>query len=754
MAKRKSLIQERERANELKSSLPAIKGGDATYHLGLRQHANLIKDKIFLDKIKNPSYSTSAVIESNAIEGRRTATSLRRTINPISLPAPIEAQAKLQTESLLGSTNVPTLDVKNFDSWNPLLKNIDREAGDFGDQDFTDSDIRRAERERTREYDGTVSQQRFFSGATEEEQNSLISTLGIDPNSRAGALLKECIPCGLRPLSLDDLEFSDPFADTLEDLKRKLEDLKKLLGALLLGDEFEEDLCDLLKLWDAQCIPDLFGIISLLGVLSTKYTDGLANVWRNALNSLIAPLLSPVIGPFVHNLERYVDMIVDPLTCVVEALESQMYKLDVVGASNKVQAHRRAFNRKKADFYDRKISSLKRRQRTINNELEQMRKDGELQKNSSFETSPKEKVDANNPAQNTVRTFPRHKSQVPFTGTTEDPSFVTGSGEGAFANRTLSNVDFLPEAQNFDNPLAPPKAFTQSFQEELQVIGTDIDNAERERDKLRAANRNINNVDGGAYNKFHKGITTTLEDSKEAIEDAGEAVKSIIYQVTFGINQGIQLIRDTLEMYRTELERTITGRIQTQEDQIELARTLQQIQRWVSIVNALIKLKKNGWNLEELCDRGTNRDAMGAFVGAFKTEPVGGNFNFYSGTDNNGNDLMVIAPGGAKIDVTSIDFEDIGEDDLFNEVQLDDVQTTATFNDLNEADELNRKGVLLDLGNISDKDITVRLDDATSEKTDLDLRAANSYVIIKNDFCSKSPIKGTSSTVRQWADNL
>jgi len=86
---------------------------------------------------------------------------------------------------------------------------------------------------------------------------------------------------------------------------------------------------------------------------------------------------------------------------------------------------------------------------------------------------------------------------------------------------------------------------------------------------------------------------------------------------------------------------------------------------------------------------------------------------------------------------------------------IDDVQTTATFNDLNEADNLNRKGVMLDLGNIDGKDLKVQFNDAKEKKTSLDLRAEQSYVIIKNNFCSKSPLSfGSSESVRQWAELL
>lgn len=776
---RQTLREENLRKETIRKTLPPIRNGNAAYHLELKNHAESIKAAVFKDKLQNQP--SDAVLELNSRDGRKGVGALRRTVRPMPLSAADEADARATASALLEPSKGASLDISSSQNVDQNLALNIREnstpSEDAGEQflefsrqgtpgfeqlpsqfDVAEPDSEEGQflRDRQQRLDG-IQGNRLLGNNSPEDQDRLLTTFGVDPNSKIGSILKECIPCGRRSLSLDDIEFSNPFAQTLEDLKNKYAQLLRMLNALTIGDQFEEDLCDLLRLWNAQCIPDLFGIISLLGILYAKYTDAAFASWRNFLNSLIGPFLTPIIGPLVHNLERYIDMIVDPLVCVVEALEAQMYKLDAVGGANQFQAHRRAFNRKKIEFYDAKINSLQKRQRAINTEL------------SNFNTTDRLEIatnapglDGSQPVPGKIRSFPRNSTRVPFTGTEFDPAnnkspteksnFITRRLASASESFTNNN----PRDVNLNDALdGLPGVNEVSFQEELSNIDRELVKLRRDKSDLEKENTKINDFDGGAFKRFHTGAVDTLEESREQVEATGQALKSIIYQITLGLNQGIQVVRDSLDFYRQELERTILGRVSTQEDQVELARTLQQIQRWISIVNALIKLKQNGWNLEEMCNRGNNSDALGAFVGQFKTEPTGGNFNFFKGTDPNGNELLVVAPGGAQVNVTSVDFEDVGSDDLLGDVQLEDVQNTATFNDLNEADELNRRGVLADLGNIGDSDITITLDDATDQKSSLDLRAERSYVIIKNDFCSKSPLNvGSADKVRQWAETL
>jgi hypothetical protein len=645
---------------------------------------------------------SNSVLYLNANQGGKTATDLRSSIHPFKMPTSVKKKAEFEANKYLGNNTDTPLDIKQFGAFESLNKS---------ERDFEIERERRAER---REIDFISKQRNASPGVSEGDQNRLVNTLGIPVGSGAGEIVRQCIPCGIRPMSLKDIEFSNPFVQTLEDMKNKLKDLERMLESLKFGDAFEQDFCDLLSALDSQCLPDLFGMISLFGILQLKYTEGLDFSLNSALNSILAPFLSPIIGPFVTNLEKYVNMIVDPMTCVVNSLEQEMFKLDVVGAVNNVQAQQESFNRRKIEFYRSKVSALTRRKSEINEDRKLIKKDGKS-------------------SNTTVDTFPRYPSTLPFTG-----------GAQIENSDALNSLDETLREQGVTKG-----SIRQSYEEELAQIEKDIDNNKIKIVGLEDTNAQFTKKDNKAFEK----VATFADESREKLDEAKESLRSIFKQLTKGMNQGIQVVRDNLEMYRVELERTITDRIQTQQDQIELARSIQTIQRYVSIVNAVVNLKSTG-DLFDKCN-GSSSDALGGFVSAFKQEPSGGNYNFYKGTDAEGQELMVIAPGGTTVNVTSVEFEDVGSDELLREASLNEVQNTATYGDLNEADKLNRKGVLLDLGNLDNKEITLKSNDADGNKTELDYKAQHSYVIIKNNFCNKAALNfGSSDTVRKWTEQL
>lgn len=737
-------------ATDYDSIKKLLQGSTPSQLMSLRQSAQTVKQSVMSDKIQKDPVNT--VVESMSREGQDTARNLQSVIEPVKMSSPLELRAKNEAEYLLSANPQPSVDIKNFGAFNGLLANANN-SNNSNSNTSIDSEENRNEISRLRELQGNSlgndiyqTSDGFSNGTTNASQQALLERFGIKgdaANSFLGKMAKECIPCGIRPFNLKDIQFSDVLANTLKDLKKKLEDLRRLLDSLFLGNQAEVDLCDLLSLLEAQCLPDLFGMLSLLGIMNMKYLSSMDFNMKGALNSIIAPFLSPIIGPLVHNLERYVDMIIDPLICVVEALETQMYKITSIDPKAQMNAYRYAYNRRQIEFYERKVESLGRREASLNLALAE----------GNVTTEGKQQ-------------FPRYTKAVAFPTSTDPKDTKTKAEEEAFIRKHLqgasdseragdalkAGIRRVGQSLSENNGLAREEispnllgSYRQDIQGEKTQIARDKQAAIVRREKLLQENKRIGEPER---------VKNSYDASKKA-KDFKKSIQSSLYQMTLSLNQGIQGVKDTLEMYRIELERTITGRVQTQEDLIELTRNLQQIQRWISIINALIKLKKTDGSLSEICKRGSSSDALGAFVGEFKNQPGGDAMDFYKGTDDEGNELLIIAPGGTTVNLTSVEFEDLGSDALLNQATLNDVQSTASFNDLNEANKLNKKGVLLDLGNISGKDLTVSLSDAGANKTDLDLRAERSYVIIKNDFCSKSPFKtGTSDSIRKWAENI
>jgi hypothetical protein len=242
--------------------------------------------------------------------------------------------------------------------------------------------------------------------------------------------------------------------------------------------------------------------------------------------------------------------------------------------------------------------------------------------------------------------------------------------------------------------------------------------------------------------------------TQDSLNNFQESFKSQISNLTEAINAGTNMVQQSIDIYREEFQRLVLGRITTQEDQIEFTKLIQKIARLVSIVQTVQKFQESGQNLKKLCQKGSE-SALSQIAKGLKENDQQSMFNFYQAVDNEGNPLILIAPGGATVTVSSIEFNDIQDDQLFADANfdLDAVTKTVSFNDLNEVDKMNREGIVPNLGNIDSKKI--ELSNNLKVGSELDLHYKTSYAIISNEFCSKSAISfGSSDTVKQWAASL
>lgn len=534
-----------------------------------------------------------------------------------------------------------------------------------------------------------------------------------------GRIIRDCIPCGLRPLSTGDIELKGPQLSQLwGHLSKEWQNLKDKLESLYLGDQMEQDFCDLMSFFDGQCLPDLVALLALIGLMQLRYFSDFEMNWKSALNSLLAPFLTPIIAPFVVNIDGYLKAVVAPLVCVLDALEYQMGKIDVIDGVDKMKANERSYQNKKLEFYRRKESSLNKRLLNIKEE----------RKND----------------QNEHIIAPKYFTKSLFSPEMmKRPSGKALAAMGATPSQNTEISGALPGWQD---------KWRTTYDEEINNIKKELAEIKAKKAKVNLKVDSLSKKRGGE-NYIANGRENVAE-AQEKIKNFKGNFKSIINDVVEAGNGGIRDIEMTFEMFKTELQRLIMGRVSVQTDQIEIARTLQKFQRWISIINALIQIG----NLMDKCKNGGDSDdAMGAFLASLSEGSSGRNNQspVYSGTDSSGNKIMVVTPPGASLLVTSLDYDDITDEDLFGDVTIDDIQTTASYNDLNEAEEMNRKGLLLDIGNIDGKELKVQLKDAGKTKTSLDLKAEQSYAIIKNDFCSKSPLNfGSTESVKQWAQLL
>lgn len=149
-------------------------------------------------------------------------------------------------------------------------------------------------------------------------------------------ILEECIPCSERILALGDL-LSAPsdFLDLLEqDIKSKLEELKRIFDILFSPPVNTLDLCELLKFLSFTCVPDLYGMLMFLINYLKQYVilEGLVGNFGLAVSSLLGAILSPLLSGLNSMLDSYIDLIMGPIDCILDALTNQLRKMDALRA--------------------------------------------------------------------------------------------------------------------------------------------------------------------------------------------------------------------------------------------------------------------------------------------------------------------------------------------------------------------------------------------------------------------------------------
>jgi hypothetical protein len=570
-------------------------------------------------------------------------------------------------------------------------------------------------------------------------------------------LLKSCIPCEFRKLNFT-AEFGMPWANTLDDLKKKWKDLLKMLKDLITyrPGEFSTDLCNLFKFLDGQCIPDITGLLSLLSLMQLKYSDLGSFSLLNIISQLVAPFLTPVIGEFTSNLDQFSDLILGPLKCVVRALEFQIIQLQEqangvagIGIDSKFRIRGNIADQNRIKYRQNQINFIEAKAKALRNRKRQLaigskeRLNRELSRTDDGNT-------LNSNIRSTAPILGYSKGKMPDP-TREEKIIKTNLVRGGIRLFGESKTSFETDG---DTGLLKPKqeeSWQRTIEDEDANINTELEKLEKDR---RSMQDEIREVSADASTVDFSGATNLTTATRFALDNMQRSFTSVIKDLTYAVNDGIGIVKQSIDMYREEFQRLLLGRISTQQDQLEYTRMLQNVARLFSIVAAVDQFKKAGMNLRKFCEQGEDK-ALDQITKGLKANDAIGMFDFYKATDTNGNPLIVITPGGAKVSVSSVDFDPVGGDALFGDssVNLDSVTKTVSFNDLNEVDKMNREGIVPDLGNIDGKNIELSMGIAAG--TELDLHFKTSYAIISNEFCSKSAIAfGSSDTVKKWAENL
>lgn len=580
-----------------------------------------------------------------------------------------------------------------------------------------------------------------FNDTERDRWNDKIDNLMGSPNNDIGKFLKDCLPCGLRDLG--PLTFKMPFSyDSLNKIIGRMEDLFNSLKGLSAETEGLEDFCRLMTLADFTCLPDLFSLISLLTLLQTKYLTELDLGLDGLVSSLIGAILGPMLVNITSTLEQYIGAIVDPLKCVVTALENQLAKIDLEAAGNRSRQIREQYERKRYDFLTSKIQSLKKR-RAI---LEEERR---LYPNDKY---PRPRVGHQT---GTLGDVYRDAKSV-LGQRTDKRLSLNDSIKYASDNRSSEEYDRRAKAlgDTYNNAkILRQEAIKQTTRaEEIKELDKDITSIERERKSspyykpAQYVNNKIDELSQSAAARAVGDAKSKVLNGAEMLTKTSTFLKTGLSDIINSVYEGIDVVNTSIEIMLDELKRTVSERVETQEDQIQLAKTLSKIGRTIGFCKAIGKLMKSG-GLDEL--KKQCNDTMGAanFVSAYKAINPQDGFATYQATDINGDSLIVVTPANTKLTTTGFeDFSDpqdpLGQSGLLTE-------KTSEYNTNNEVHELNKQGVLPDLGNIGEKKLEVEFNG-----TGKDLDISNNYVIMVNNFCSSFGGDGTVSAIKDWAKNL
>lgn len=147
---------------------------------------------------------------------------------------------------------------------------------------------------------------------------------GKDVAKNVASAIAECIPCFDRLLDGAQLL---PDGDLLEihalNIKMRTDLLDKL-KSLFNSPGFNIDICQLLNYFTKLCLEDILGIIALLTQYLAKLNlDFSFNL--NLIIELLGPILSPFLNALTQWLDKWVQLILGPMICVVDHINMTLY---------------------------------------------------------------------------------------------------------------------------------------------------------------------------------------------------------------------------------------------------------------------------------------------------------------------------------------------------------------------------------------------------------------------------------------------
>lgn len=457
------------------------------------------------------------------------------------------------------------------------------------------------------------------------------------------SIQRKCIPCDLRLHGPDGLEVLSEFRKIWEEFLGRLQEMIDKLKDMLNNNDILDDICSLLNFLDFQCVPDLFSLLALLAALVQKYSDIIPNI-DGLFNAFLGNFFSPILGGLSELLDRYIQMIMGPVDCVLNSLDTQLAKLDIQKGLRKFDTEALSFHRKREAYLRNKIQQLQERRAYL---VGLEREGADPNQGPPVRIGGQPRSSQSNPLRNAIETDPT---------TTRSKSF------------------------DFSVPGA------RTISEEIKTLNEDISETQQKYNAEygESGKHNLSKM----YRENMNPTPTVIQSARSGMRDFRQGLYSSLFYVRQEAMNARRIVNDTLQVFQAELQRIIFGRAQTAEEQFEGARNLQRITRIISIIRTLINIKslvKDG----NLCDN-TNGDpslALGSFMSTYKnSEPAANNHKFYKSSDGS---TLLVAPSDAVLELIDPETESV--------TQVDDLE---------EVEKLNKDGLPKDIGDISNKKVS------------------------------------------------
>lgn len=167
-----------------------------------------------------------------------------------------------------------------------------------------------------------------------------------DTRSTMERVQQECVPCAARISALKECDLSPDLDETLLVYNRNvLNQLTAMFRNLNGRNPIESHLCDIYKLFNSQCIPDIRRMIAALAfLLSDLRSFRLKSLKDSFLQTLLA-LLAGLVVNITFNFEKFGILVTDTIKCSLADIKAQLAKLAPILSGEAKAKSREAFER-------------------------------------------------------------------------------------------------------------------------------------------------------------------------------------------------------------------------------------------------------------------------------------------------------------------------------------------------------------------------------------------------------------------------